>query len=369
MEFSEFKDKVYTDWQRRIISICWIGFFLILFFELLIFAVFFKMEYIASSLPVYLFLRVILPSGMNFIAAVMGLFVFKSNRFTVSQKNCAACFSIFILGSVVAIFHNYYKFLLCANGIPIVICAIFADKKLLRSVLYSTYVSFLIACWTMWNDDRPLPLVDFLTTVVCAFLFIQIIYMVAKNIVNYQSEQIDFIYSISQKQMELIQELKIEPLTKLYNRTALCGALASFVKKFQNGFIKPHMVLIDIDHFKEINDTFGHACGDKVLKALARIIKENMHGIRRAFRYGGEEFILLFENETSEQVYDVVEKIRKEFFDEKYDFAGESHFTVSAGISKLNSQWNDTTWFNSADAAMYRAKENGRNQIIVSENY
>ena len=56
-------------------------------------------------------------------------------------------------------------------------------------------------------------------------------------------------------------------------------------------------------------------------------------------------------------------------FDEKYDFAGESHFTVSAGISKLNSQWNDTTWFNSADAAMYRAKENGRNQIIVSENF
>ena len=110
MEFNEFKDKVYTDWQRRIISICWIGFFLILFFELLVFAAFFKLDYIASSLHVYLFLRVILPSGMNFIAAVMGLFVFKSNRFTVSQKNYAVCFSIFVFGSVVAIFHNYYKF-------------------------------------------------------------------------------------------------------------------------------------------------------------------------------------------------------------------------------------------------------------------
>lgn len=367
MEFNEFKDSIFSNWQKRLIKLALYGSITIVIFEVVIFLAFLKTNFLTTSVIHYLTIRILIPTGLNFLTVLICHKILKSNSFTVSQKNFAAGFSIFVVGSVVAIFHNYYKFLLVANGLPIIVTAIFADKKLLKKILLYCYLTFVIVMVVMWFDDTKLGIVDYLTTLICDFIFINIIYMVADTIVSYQSEQINFINTSNQRQTELIQELKIEPLTKLYNRTALAGALKSFVRKFNEGAIEPHMVLIDLDHFKVINDTYGHANGDSVLIRLSDVLKKNLGGIRRAFRYGGEEFVVLFDIESTAEVMEIMERIRIDFCGETYDFAPGENFTLSVGISKMQKNWDDTTWFNAADEALYRAKGNGRNRIELAD--
>lgn len=366
MEFSEFRDEIYSKWQKNLLKIAWIGFFFILISELLIFYIYIKTDFIFYSPLDYFLLRIALPSGLNLVSSIIATRIYFSNRYTIKQKNLGVTAGIFVLASVVAIFHNYYNFLLVTIGIPIILSGVFGDKKLVKINFYACLVTFAIASLTLFFDITRPNIIDYFITILCTFLFVFFINMIANAFVNYQSRQIDFIYSIIKKQNELLQEIKIDPLTKIYNRASLCGAAPSFIRKFQKNLFLPHLVLLDIDDFKKINDTFGHINGDKVLVSLASIIKTNMKGIRRAFRYGGEEFVLLFENEPTELVYDITDQIRKDFESKVFDFSDE-HFTLSGGISKLQKGWDDTTWFNCADNAMYKAKKSGKNKIITAE--
>lgn len=368
MDFNEFRDDIASQWQKRLIKLCWIGSFVVFSFELIVFVALYKTDSITSNLSEYLLVRMALPSGLNFITTLIASGIMKSNRYTVSQKNMISSFAIFVLGAVVSIFHNFFRFLLVAEGLPIIISAVFADIKILKKLFIFSMCSFVCAITVMWFDEARLPVVDFVTTSVCAFMFLMIVYTTASSILSYQTEQINFIYNSSQRQIELIHELKIEPLTKLYNRSALNEALHAFVRKYNEGIFVPHLVLIDLDHFKSLNDTYGHSNGDKVLIKLASIIKRNLGSIRRAFRYGGEEFVLLFEHESTEEVYGIIESIRKDLENTVFDFAPEKKITLSAGIAKIQRNWDDTTWFSAADDAMYRVKEGGRNSVQVADD-
>lgn len=367
MDFEEFKDSVCLKWQKRILTVSRCGFFLILAFELVIFAVFYKMEQLYAPPFRYFIERVLFPSSLNFLAVLLGSKAAVSNRFTVAQKNFIVSFFFFIICLCVSVFHGYFNFLLVTTGIPIVVCSVFADKKLLRRMFLLCLAAFACSAVSLRFDTTRLPSVDFITTVLCSLIFIFLMYMVSNSLVTYQIEQLDFIFEVCRQQSDLIQELKMDPLTKLYNKFSMNGAMTSAVKKFRDGLIHPHIVLIDIDGFKNVNDTFGHLKGDRVLAELAGIIKFRMKGSRRAFRYGGDEFVLLFENENPEYVAETVENIRKDFSLAKFDFAPDAVFTISVGISKLQPQWNDTTWFNAADSAMYKAKESGRNKVSVAD--
>jgi diguanylate cyclase (GGDEF)-like protein len=365
MDFSDLKNDLFAKWQYRILNVCWWGTIIIALFELVVFIAFFKTGFLSRPVPVYLFERFVLPSGINLVSLFFCTVSLKSNRYTIVQKNLIVCITAWIVSSIVAIFHNYFKFLLVMNGIPIIITAIFADRKLLKRILYLCLVSFILSSVVMYFDNNPMTHVDFITTIICELIFLAFTDKISYIIVISQSMQIDFIYNQNLRQTELIQELKIEPLTKLYNRAAFSGALRSFIRKYGEQLINPHLVLLDLDHFKAINDTYGHANGDAVLIELAAVIKKDMGGIRRAFRYGGEEFVLLFENEDTNEVIQVVEQIRKDFSLIRFEFAPEKSFTLSAGIARIKKNQDAYAWFNSADSAMYRAKEAGRNRIEI----
>ena len=296
MEFNEFRDSISTQWQKRLVKLCWWGTLVVFAFEVVIFLAFYTTNTITSTVANYLTLRLALPSGFNFIATIISTCILKSNRFTVRQKNFAACFSVYIVGSVVAVFHSYYKFLLVAEGLPVIIASGFADKKLLKRILQMCLVTYVLSVFSMWFDDIRLGFVDFAATSLCAFMFLMIVYAIARSILEYQAEQINFIWMTSQRQRELIHELKIEPLTKLYNRTALNDAMRAFVRKFNEGIFVPHIALINIDNYRQVYDSYGRADTDRVLIKLASIIKMNMGGIRRTFRYSTDEYVLLFEN-------------------------------------------------------------------------
>ena len=129
------------------------------------------------------------------------------------------------------------------------------------------------------------------------------------------------------------------------------------------------MLMIDIDHFKAVNDRFGHKCGDLVLKALARIFRDTLREVDIVGRIGGEEFAILLPATDGAQALDVAERLRQIIADSevKFDGGGSTSFTVSVGIATLSERDNSVdTLLSLADRAMYQAKQTGRNKVCAS---
>ena len=128
--------------------------------------------------------------------------------------------------------------------------------------------------------------------------------------------------------------------------------------------------MIDMDMFKEVNDTYGHTSGDTVLKDLANIIKSNIRKADLAFRYGGDEFMILCPQTSVEDAKEIAENIRKTFSSKTYWFNDEKNqFHISVGIAECKYGEYETAAdiIRKADQALYEAKEGGRNAIVLHE--
>lgn len=128
------------------------------------------------------------------------------------------------------------------------------------------------------------------------------------------------------------------------------------------------LLMMDIDHFKEINDTYGHACGDLVLSTLARLIKSAYRSIDIVGRFGGEEFVVAMVNTAAEDAYIRAESLRSAIEDFRIKYQdNELRITISVGIAELNKDQCEKLdeLLNCADSAMYQAKERGRNQTVI----
>ena len=119
--------------------------------------------------------------------------------------------------------------------------------------------------------------------------------------------------------------------------------------------------ILDIDHFKSINDNFGHVYGDEVLLLFANLMKETFRGRDLLFRYGGEEFVVVLTAANDLEAHMAFERFRKKL--ELYDFPQVGRVTVSAGIVSIDTVEHQATLLEHADKALYYAKEHGRNQI------
>ena len=124
--------------------------------------------------------------------------------------------------------------------------------------------------------------------------------------------------------------------------------------------------MFDIDHFKRINDTYGHKTGDYVLENLAVIIKQNIREVDFFARYGGEEFIILLLNSSKEQTLLKAEELRKVV--SEYSFKGIDQITISLGVCEYLKEDTYESITSKVDKAMYEAKENGRNRVCCFEN-
>ena len=122
------------------------------------------------------------------------------------------------------------------------------------------------------------------------------------------------------------------------------------------------LIMFDIDHFKKINDTFGHDVGDSVLKELSTLIQSQIRESDVLARWGGEEFMLLTPETSLESAYELAEKLRKKV--EAYDFIKAGNVNCSLGVAKLDKDESFDSICRRVDGALYEAKEGGRNQTI-----
>lgn len=160
----------------------------------------------------------------------------------------------------------------------------------------------------------------------------------------------------------LAQAALTDGLTGLKNHRAFQESLHNLVQMAERHQQPLSLIMLDIDHFKEFNDRFGHPAGDELLRQVAEVLRQSARGYDMAARYGGEEFALLLPNTTLQQAVQVAERIRTQISQLQNPHAPVS---ASLGVAGYRNGTAPATLLYEADAALYRAKRNGRNQVCI----
>lgn len=163
------------------------------------------------------------------------------------------------------------------------------------------------------------------------------------------------------------EEALRDPLTGAYNRLAYERRAALEVARWRSDNGKLSMVMCDIDHFKRINDTFGHAAGDKVLKEVVRLLQEQLRSSDFVARYGGEEFVILLNGAAEDSALQIAEKLRRTVKAAPFRSRGERvPVTISCGVGTFGGEDTLEAVFDRTDAALYAAKTQGRDRCVPS---
>jgi diguanylate cyclase len=167
--------------------------------------------------------------------------------------------------------------------------------------------------------------------------------------------------------LELDRLGRIDGLTGLLNRRAWENSMLSEFRRFPRSGQKSSLVMFDIDHFKKVNDTYGHQAGDEVIRIVSALLQENKREVDIAGRYGGEEFCIVLIGSDNQGGMLFAERLREAV--EATEVIYEDlliKFTISLGISEINdSLKSHTEWLEQADKALYQSKEGGRNRSTL----
>jgi diguanylate cyclase (GGDEF)-like protein len=165
------------------------------------------------------------------------------------------------------------------------------------------------------------------------------------------------------QQIENEKKASLDPLTNIYNRQKFDDVFNQEIKNTNRYGYSLSLAIIDIDKFKDFNDTYGHLVGDEVLVSTAQVVQKNLRETDIFARWGGEEFVILFRNTNISQAKIVCEKLRKRIENNTHQTARK--VTVSFGLTQHSSSDTCKSMFKRCDEALYFAKENGRNRVEV----
>lgn len=171
-----------------------------------------------------------------------------------------------------------------------------------------------------------------------------------------------------EKQLEAMAST--DGLTGLYNRAIFDARIREELSRAQRYQQPISLMFLDIDHFKQVNDSYGHVAGDACLIAFAELLHNMTRKVDVVARYGGEEFVIILPHTNSANALTFAERLRKAVeSDNTIHNDVAIPWTVSIGLSSLEHDWNLAVeaWLERADSALYQAKESGRNQMITSQ--
>ncbi|MBF7073619.1 GGDEF domain-containing protein [Glaciecola sp. MH2013] len=167
---------------------------------------------------------------------------------------------------------------------------------------------------------------------------------------------------IFSQQEQLRTQSITDPLTEAFNRGYLSTSLNQAISEFNEDKSLSTLCILDIDHFKKINDHYGHDIGDKVLVKLSALLRNYLSGKDMLFRIGGEEFLLLMKDTSEEEGYLTAEAIRAVV--EETEFIQDHPVTISIGVTQIAKGNDWKKWMKLSDEKLYLAKSNGRNQTV-----
>ncbi len=186
------------------------------------------------------------------------------------------------------------------------------------------------------------------------------VYILLKDIEN---TSLKLLFILNKISLENVSKIALkDSLTGFFNRHILDTILSKEISRSKRYRYKISMLMMDLDNFKKVNDTYGHLAGDEVLMHFSRIVRKNLRDSDYPFRYGGEEFLILLPHTNVNGAFVVAERIRKEV--ERYKFPVVGKITVSCGVREIQNLDNPYLDIEEADRYLYIAKRTGKNRCV-----
>jgi diguanylate cyclase (GGDEF)-like protein len=228
---------------------------------------------------------------------------------------------------------------------PALMVAYFMLDTRQATILAGGFVGCFLAI--VWNDVPHIALAR-----ICLTLVVTVLLANAFSLTN-------------RRQQDALRRLaSIDPLTGAGNRRAQNLKLDTCIAIFGRNSSRACVLIVDIDHFKNINDTHGHIVGDQLLVDLCELIRRSTRATENLYRYGGEEFVVVAEQTSLDNALNLAEKLRAQIA--RKVFTSGIKLTVSIGVAEVQRDEAREDWLGRADAALYQAKERGRNKVVVA---
>ncbi len=319
-------------------------------------------ELIKLDLTSYCMLYIVVPSLINFTCCILGGLLASSNRFSERKRNYIAVLTLSGICFTMSCVHNVYSVLSCTLCFPIYVSVLFSDKEMTKKISIISFFMVCISTVFAGFDGRANDKLLFVDLFITIDLVVSS-YLIARYLLRLEIEKHILLKESNLKQIQLTEQLKYDALTGLYNMSTFYSMLSTAIEREKIPF---SVAVIDIDDFKKVNDTYGHDNGNSVLIYLARLLETHCCAMGDVFRYGGEEFTVIFRNMTAQEVKPVMEDMQHIFEKYQFEFSNQSGITFSCGIdTALDKQMKPRDLFNRADEAMYEAKASGKNMTVI----
>lgn len=352
-----------SEWNRKVMRWIWICIGLVIFIEMLLFI--FYQPVPECSKSQYWETFVLRPSVAIVLEALFMEVVFRLFGNLLGEHVVTVVFLLMqflLLGTVVAV-HSSVPYMCMILTYPVIFANVYREKifryiALAMCVMVYAAITYEVIPSTEFKPDnsREVYLVIFIGFTIVAFSFSKVLTSV---VVNFEKEN----QKICEEKEKILEISQRDSMTGLYNHKLFYEKLD---EELQRCDTEHHLslVIIDIDNFKSINDTFGHATGDNVILKIVSIIRENMEESDIAARYGGEEFGLILVGKGEMEAFNIAERIRRSV-EEAIVEGVERKVTISLGMMEVRPKdKNGILLFKEVDSALYEAKQTGKNKTV-----
>ncbi len=359
------RDKEYIEpikWCRYIVNTGYVTASLIILAHVIWY--FAARSVLARSPDDYLRNYIVLPAiGLFALTFFADLFV-RSHRFSLVSKEYLSLTLFVIFSFYLSLTHDIARVLLASFILPIFASTIFLNVKITRWIFWISSLAVLLVGVKIYLSGKLDSNMLMQIFVVC-FMFL-CSYLLAKVLILYGRDNLKTLMHFDDKQQNMQEQLKLDPFTGLNNKKTFDDHLLRLMEECRNTQKFISLAIIDIDHFKSVNDLYGHGMGDRVILYLSEMLKKIQNENTQAFRIGGDEFSILFKGCRTEETYRTCEYLRTQMSSFPLRTADDKLVTLSCGIVCVDPENADLEMLkNAADSALYAAKANGRDQVVI----
>jgi diguanylate cyclase (GGDEF)-like protein len=355
----------FDQWREKIIRVFYIIVALVFTVEVIVYFAFRGYGLLSEGLTdiQYIIKYVITPTVLNLIFVIA---CSRINKMSIKAqiKNYAILITVSILAAVIAFIHYIIGAILAIFIIPVFLTVLFGQKRITSVITIINCILLVLS--TIHSAMFNMSIFFFLNVAVAITLLISA-YLISNVLIEYNKANSDYIYSSYKTQLSLNEQARNDSLTGLYNQKTFQSLLKGSMEKAKIQKSPMSLAIIDLDDFKEINDTFGHLEGDQVLLHFTDLIKQQYHDNEAYIsRYGGDEFAVIFPKASKELAFLRLEALRQRCRQVPQAKIRSGEISFSAGISHYSEgEINENLLFHQADSALYQAKENGKGQTVV----
>lgn len=361
------KEKAFQDtyrkWRALIFKADMISVIAVFIIEVIMYYLLRSNDLILQPIPVYLARFLILPTIINITLLTIGYICIDKYKDKLYILNYVPIVIMSFLCIVVSCTHYVFAVTAAVYTIPVFVTVIFSDQKMTRVITTIGAIGVILTAVVnlLLSESSDAYLIPESIVALCILLTA---HKFSQILISYQKEKNDALARGYQEQLRMEELLNYDQKTGIYGSTAFSNSLSRTIDSCSTDSLA--LAFLDIDDFKYVNDTYGHAAGDEVLVRLAAIIRERCGDRQLPGRFGGDEFAVLLVGGDVEAYCALLEEMQNVFQQQTYDFTEQS-ITVSIGLAMLQEGWDADTILQKADEAMYRSKENGKNKLTIFE--